>query len=180
MTSIFSDTAAPSDNDSAAESSPLTLPQNQALEAAGHINLTNINEDVADRVRLALVNILNGQPLDVATGNAGFTEAAFLALAVANQSVMAAMATTIRTLGLRSALKVQFLAERAATSPQNIPGLRAAMDSHKWFAQNTVPEMLARTSTREEARAHMSHKEQEAKRAHAEGTTIRTGVEEEE
>ena len=141
------------------------------------VPLRYLDGDMPDRVRTILMGMLNGLSMHESAGRVGFTEAEIMALAVVNEDVMAAITSTLRIMGLRSATMVSTLADRVAASPINVSGLRAAINAHQWVAQNTMPEVFSRSGARKERTAHLQQQEERAVRIGHDAIEIKTGVE---
>ena len=149
----------------------------EARTALSGVYLGELTEDVQRRVRMVLAGVLNGKPLDQASAEGGLTEAGFIALAVANEEIMDALATTLRALGVAATIRVNFLAGRAAESGANIAGLRAAMAGLQWVASNTLPEIMSRTAATGERRLARDKAETKARNRTINQDKIITGTE---
>lgn len=149
-----------------------------AGDVVGSVDLTCLDDGLKASVRAVLSGILDGGSLDSACATCGMTEGAFLVLCVANDSVMDALMSATRVLGVSSAVKVGVLARSCESSLGNTQGMRLAMQGHMWLATNAVPELLNRASASKERGKHLKKKEEAAGKAQSDASYVNTGVRE--
>lgn len=131
------------------------------------------------QVRTVFAGLLGGEPFDKACKAGGFASAAFMAIAVANESVMSGLAGIVRIAGIRSTFKVMNIADKIERQPAHYQSQVAAARLHQWFAQNAIPEMQGRAAGNRERREHIAGREERSKRDGAKSVRFITGVEEE-
>ena len=127
-----------------------------AMTAMRQVDLSSITPAVGEAVRHSMVAMMRGSNMTEAAAAGGFREEELLALMVSNQQVMHAMVGVMRSLGMKSWLKVMELAGRAEhMAGGHVGGLRLAIGAHQWIATNVIPEMLARAAATGDKKKHM-------------------------
>lgn len=133
---------------------------------------------VGERLRVVFQGLLDGRDLDGAAGLAGMRSSEVLALAVAHDGVMDMFGRVVRVQSFKSVAKLMELAVRAEGAMGPVPGLRLSVDVHKFLAVNGLPELLSRTSSSGDRRAHYESQVERRERAEHGEVELVTGVRE--
>jgi len=134
--------------------------------------------DVSERLRLVFQGLLDGRGLDESAAAVGMSSSGVLALVVAHEGAADMFARVVRVLGFKSVVKVSELAVRAEGALGPVPGLRLALDAHKFLAVNGLPELLSRTSSSADRRGNYERQVERRERAEHGEVELVTGVRE--